>query len=121
MRICVWVQLGAPVFFFSSRRRHTRSLRDWSSDVCSSDLRLWLPSVSTLAVTNPRTGETRLARVDTDGSHYRELYGPYRAAATFDKLTWTRDGQIGRASCRERVWNEGVAGPLNKRTEKHRQ
>src|SRR5690349_9098949 len=26
------------VFFFSSRRRHTRSLRDWSSDVCSSDL-----------------------------------------------------------------------------------
>src|SRR5206468_5761306 len=26
-------------FFFSSRRRHTRSDRDWSSDVCSSDLR----------------------------------------------------------------------------------
>src|SRR5579871_4500402 len=25
-------------FFLSSRRRHTRSLRDWSSDVCSSDL-----------------------------------------------------------------------------------
>src|SRR5690349_23666750 len=25
-------------FFFSSRRRHTRSLRHWSSDVCSSDL-----------------------------------------------------------------------------------
>src|SRR5438132_8935455 len=29
-----WVRL----FFFSSRRRHTRSLCDWSSDVCSSDL-----------------------------------------------------------------------------------
>src|SRR5699024_11897560 len=26
------------VVFFSSRRRHTRSKRDWSSDVCSSDL-----------------------------------------------------------------------------------
>src|SRR5437899_10800397 len=26
------------VFFFSSRRRHTRCLSDWSSDVCSSDL-----------------------------------------------------------------------------------
>src|SRR5690606_39453387 len=26
-------------FFFSSRRRHTRFSRDWSSDVCSSDLR----------------------------------------------------------------------------------
>src|SRR5690554_7868901 len=31
--------LGAPrCFFFSSRRRHTRCGRDWSSDVCSSDL-----------------------------------------------------------------------------------
>src|SRR5699024_8780097 len=27
-----------PWFVFSSRRRHTRSKRDWSSDVCSSDL-----------------------------------------------------------------------------------
>src|SRR2546422_8262201 len=27
------------LFFFSSRRRHTRCSRDWSSDVCSSDLR----------------------------------------------------------------------------------
>src|SRR5699024_12735425 len=31
-------------FFFSSRRRHTRSKRDWSSDVCSSDLSLF-PSI----------------------------------------------------------------------------
>src|SRR5256884_7329971 len=28
----------ARLFFFSSRRRHTRCSRDWSSDVCSSDL-----------------------------------------------------------------------------------
>src|SRR2546429_8387156 len=32
-------------FFFSSRRRHTRCSRDWSSDVCSSDL-LWLLALS---------------------------------------------------------------------------
>src|SRR5206468_9517347 len=40
-------------FFFSSRRRHTRSDRDWSSDVCSSDLRsaarLLLPAVPAAA------------------------------------------------------------------------
>src|SRR2546429_3069066 len=30
--------IGRLVFFFSSRRRHTRCSRDWSSDVCSSDL-----------------------------------------------------------------------------------
>src|SRR5699024_11627108 len=33
---CIW-SLNL-CFFFSSRRRHTRSKRDWSSDVCSSDL-----------------------------------------------------------------------------------
>src|SRR5215469_7287487 len=37
---CVWLQDSNEVFFFfSSRRRHTRSLRDWSSDVCYSDLK----------------------------------------------------------------------------------
>ena len=30
--------LNLLIFFFSSRRRHTRYWRDWSSDVCSSDL-----------------------------------------------------------------------------------
>src|SRR3712207_9424037 len=32
------------VFFFSSRRRHTRYWRDWSSDVCSSDLSFGIPT-----------------------------------------------------------------------------
>src|SRR5215212_9805467 len=36
VRMNSWIQL--VVFFISSRRRHTRCLRDWSSDVCSSDL-----------------------------------------------------------------------------------
>ena len=36
---CVYEdEWGLFVFFFSSRRRHTRYWRDWSSDVCSSDL-----------------------------------------------------------------------------------
>src|SRR6266699_7280468 len=40
--------LVVSIFFFSSRRRHTRCGRDWSSDVCSSDL--WLAgAVSGLA------------------------------------------------------------------------
>src|SRR5439155_13103634 len=38
-----WVYISVAfvfffIFFFSSRRRHTRWPRDWSSDVCSSDL-----------------------------------------------------------------------------------
>ena len=47
MRLCVVVAVVVVIgvviifilfFFFSSRRRHTRCSRDWSSDVCSSDL-----------------------------------------------------------------------------------
>src|SRR5687768_856934 len=32
-----WIEEDGQKFFFSSRRRHTRCSRDWSSDVCSSD------------------------------------------------------------------------------------
>src|SRR5581483_12182218 len=39
------------LFFFSSRRRHTRYWRDWSSDVCSSDLlRGWRAALPLVAV-----------------------------------------------------------------------
>src|SRR5690242_20972180 len=40
MKFVVWRirREGVCLFFFSSRRRHTRLTCDWSSDVCSSDL-----------------------------------------------------------------------------------
>src|SRR5690606_40718755 len=38
VRVCGGGGWGSACFFFSSRRRHTRFSRDWSSDVCSSDL-----------------------------------------------------------------------------------
>src|SRR2546430_12677432 len=39
------VELISGVFFFSSRRRHTRFDCDWSSDVCSSDLLLAMSAI----------------------------------------------------------------------------
>src|SRR5207245_4572793 len=42
------------LFFFSSRRRHTRCYRDWSSDVCSSDLQQLL---GVLAELSPEFGQ----------------------------------------------------------------
>src|SRR6266536_3023011 len=42
------------LFFFSSRRRHTRSTRDWSSDVCSSDL--WDAGNSAFAISGGSPG-----------------------------------------------------------------
>src|SRR5262245_66665683 len=47
-------------FFFSSRRRHTRCLSDWSSDVCSSDLNCLVADRSGLA---HQRQESRLKRV----------------------------------------------------------
>src|SRR6266511_5079708 len=55
-------------FFFSSRRRHTRFSRDWSSDVCSSDLSDALPPLGALVAADPdddsAAGELALAYAD---------------------------------------------------------
>src|SRR5206468_9029614 len=51
-------------FFFSSRRRHTRSDRDWSSDVCSSDL-------SVRGVRKPGPGRRRGGRAGDHDDRYR--------------------------------------------------
>src|SRR6266576_5650714 len=51
------------LFFFSSRRRHTRSLRDWSSDVCSSDLEKAGATVDeTFLVLDAQTGQNGIAQ-----------------------------------------------------------
>src|SRR5262245_64964134 len=73
-------------FFFSSRRRHTSCLSDWSSDVCSSDLvHLQLLVAAALA---------RLAAAAGHVEGERARPQPQRLRAR----------QIGRASCRERVY-----------------
>ena len=48
----VYVQVGVlfVFFFFSSRRRHTRLVSDWSSDVCSSDLLAAAPPLFILPI-----------------------------------------------------------------------
>src|SRR3989337_3113851 len=51
-------------FLFSSRRRHTRCYRDWSSDVCSSDLGR--------RCAHPREGREEQARPPLSGSGDRK-------------------------------------------------
>src|SRR5258707_11412876 len=60
-------------FFFSSRRRHTRYWRDWSSDVCSSDL-LRLPG-SVKAVFSERLRLTLPERAERVLHRIRETRG----------------------------------------------
>src|SRR2546430_4188739 len=51
MRLISRIASTSALFFFSSRRRHTRFDCDWSSDVCSSDL---LPSTGSPLTVTPR-------------------------------------------------------------------
>src|SRR5207249_6339804 len=57
-------------FFFSSRRRHTRSKRDWSSDVCSSDL-IASRQVCGVGSTRPKSRDSSLSRITTCGWYQR--------------------------------------------------
>src|ERR1039458_10665343 len=62
----VWLRRDACfVVFFSSRRRHTRCLSDWSSDVCSSDLRICGWSKRAVPVTPTGDLSPRLAEPQT--------------------------------------------------------
>src|SRR5439155_11713293 len=92
-------------FFFSSGRRHTRWPRDWSSDVCASDLGghddffadavdWWIGGLreELLEIIEQLLGLVR--------QHRQRSIGAHRA----DRLVAVaRHWEIGRASCRERV------------------
>src|SRR5205814_3637335 len=102
------------LFFFSSRRRHTRCLSDWSSDVCSSDLRRRLAVGTTradapiqiwdgvagmpIAILEGHEHVVHALAFDSNGSRL--------ASGGEDRV------EIGRASCRERgeMWGVDVGG-----------
>src|SRR2546430_7438204 len=89
------------VFFFSSRRRHTRFDCDWSSDVCSSDLEVlpfWQDCTTLLWL-------CQRYEVCWRGSAGWIMSGrPSPSPACCTRFTPNQfASQIGRASCRERV------------------
>src|SRR2546429_4226817 len=86
-------------FFFSSRRRHTRCSRDWSSDVCSSDLNYSNESLTA------RQGHVKSAiwlgqRFGFFSAEQNQFRSGIQIAAPEG---CEPGGEIGRASCRERV------------------
>src|SRR5204863_1748117 len=91
-------------FFFSSRRRHTRSLRDWSSDVCSSDLLFQKTHV------NLELDDLRGLIFVAAGRLLKERFktlARFRVIFLFERNVREielrlAELQIGRASCREK-------------------
>src|SRR5437870_11734452 len=83
-------------FFFSSRRRHTRWPRDWSSDVCSSDLS------------------------SSAGTGRRASTPPTPAFGATSNDGRAGKSEIGRASCRERVDIQEVVGTMEEKNETRR-
>src|SRR5438132_8173875 len=97
---CVYQRILSFVcfFFFSSRRRHTRSLCDWSSDVCSSDLPSAYPEG---CPQHPSYAEGHGAIAGACVTVLKAFFNENSVIP--NPVVASDDGQIGRASCRERV------------------
>src|ERR1039457_2149253 len=63
------------LFFFASRRRHTRLQGDWSSDVCSSDLRLQRLTELENRISKASAGGRRRSRGLRNHQHFNRLAG----------------------------------------------
>src|SRR5690606_39586971 len=102
-------------FFFSSRRRHTRFSRDWSSDVCSSDLEEWQARLRTRGAIlfvgdGLRRALFRVRPADQPTRNASYMSHPLRPSGPLLGAM-----KIGRASCRERVWVPVGRGLLKQR------
>src|SRR5437879_13797214 len=92
-------------FFFSSRRRHTRYIGDWSSDVCSSDLYARGPPSHCCEPTSRA---------------WAKVIPPGRRSSLLRSELRRRSGEIGRASCRKGV-ERGGGGCIKKKKRKRRE
>src|SRR5438132_10467424 len=99
-------------FFFSSRRRHTRSLCDWSSDVCSSDLGKKNRHIRGQPAPTDIDVVPHLMRKDESSKANAKASSVQRPINTHKSK---EAEEIGRASCRERVKITVDAGASKKK------
>src|SRR5690606_40287540 len=98
------------VFFCSSRRRHTRFSRDWSSDVCSSDLTLEVGAPIDMVVhltgSKPRR-QREFITSHTPGEEFSYSMKPVPFGALHSRRTHTRSEERRVGNERSLVWCAG--------------
>src|SRR3546814_17316074 len=89
-------------FIFKQKTAYEMRISDWSSDLCSSDLKVALLLVNaSQQLTGDALGMVRPDIIQFHGSETPEWLAVVKRLAPAD--IWKAVGQIGRASCRERV------------------
>src|SRR3546814_5520932 len=94
---CVVRFLCVVFFFFKQKTAYEMRISDWSSDVCSSDLKGVPGRPSLFGTTHQLLDDLNLRSLD-DLPSLPEIKDTQQLEAALEKL-----GKIGRASCRERV------------------
>src|SRR5256885_7086528 len=95
----------AEVVFFSSRRRHTRLQGDWSSDVCSSDLKYspievaqWLENLANTAAAHLSEAEESAAK---GSSAFRRMAADVKIQIGLGQFFRSEERRVGK-ECRSR-------------------
>src|SRR5438132_4224635 len=95
-------------FFFSSRRRHTRSLCDWSSDVCSSDShgnrrRVTIEDPLQWSPEDPAADRAGKPRVERGDHRDPDTPGGERCGQAERRSERSEERRVGK-ECRSRWW-----------------
>src|SRR5699024_12487998 len=101
--------------FFSSRRRHTRSKRDWSSDVCSSDLAgraesIFIKSINAVYPAHHEYDESRyernqLRKTKTSTTQHKPIRFSFPGVKHMNGSSRSEERRVGKKSGYRRVAN----------------
>src|SRR2546429_4692632 len=108
---CASARLGV-FFFFSSRRRHTRCSRDWSSDVCSSDL----ADTKRVAVMGWSIGGIVSVLAASRSSAFRKVVDQAGGALTWDQ-SHAMQQALKEAAAKIRIPLQGMVAKNDRTTE----
>src|SRR5256885_11979055 len=98
------IEWNTSLFFFSSRRRHTRLQGDWSSDVCSSDLKADIAALGKKHIRCSKVQEVRwgsVTKIQLPSGGEVSLYQPKHPSPLARTSNRSEERRVGK-ECRSR-------------------